>query len=57
MSPEGKRFPPCSYLLTHMRVGVFPVLHQLLHQCTLTEYAYLCNPCVVHVSKLKKEGT
>jgi len=36
--------------------GIIPVLQQLLHQDKTTQYAYLCNPAVRHVSKLKKEG-
>ncbi|TIC99940.1 Zinc finger with UFM1-specific peptidase domain protein [Colletotrichum higginsianum] len=36
--------------------GVIYVLEQLLRQSKSTEYAYLCNPAVQHVSKLKKEG-
>ncbi|KAL2128378.1 hypothetical protein VTI74DRAFT_9271 [Chaetomium olivicolor] len=36
--------------------GVIPVLAQLLEQSTSTKYAYLCHPCVKHVSKLKREG-
>lgn len=37
--------------------GVVGVLAQLLEQCSSTNYAYLCHPCVQHISKLKKEGT
>lgn len=36
--------------------GVLPVLRQLLEQDNTTAYAYLCDPAVVHISKLKKEG-
>ncbi|OHW98133.1 peptidase family c78 [Colletotrichum incanum] len=36
--------------------GVISVLEQLLRQSKSTECAYLCNPAVQHVSKLKKEG-
>lgn len=36
--------------------GVIGVLAQLLEQCSTTKYAYLCHPCVQHISKLKKEG-
>lgn len=36
--------------------GVIPVLEQLLQQSTTTKYAYLCHPCVHHVSRLKREG-
>jgi zinc finger-containing ubiquitin peptidase 1 len=36
--------------------GIIPVLQQLLHQDKTTQYAYLCNPAVRHMSKLKKEG-
>jgi hypothetical protein len=36
--------------------GVIPVIEQLLGQDLLTEYAYICHPCVQHVSKLAKEG-
>ena len=36
--------------------GVIPVIAQLLEQNSSTKYAYLCHPCVVHISKLKKEG-
>lgn len=35
---------------------VIPVLRQLLQQSASTEYAYLCHPCVQHVSKLRREG-
>lgn len=37
-------------------LGVIPVLEQLLQQSSTTEYAYLCDSCVHHVSRLKKEG-
>jgi hypothetical protein len=36
--------------------GVVPVLAQLLEQDTSTAYAYMCDPAVKHVSKLKREG-
>lgn len=36
--------------------GVVPVLAQLLEQDSSTSYAYMCDPAVKHVSKLKKEG-
>ena len=39
-----------------MLEGVIPVLAQLLEQNESTRSAYLCHPCVQHVSKLKKEG-
>lgn len=32
------------------------MLKQLLEQSPTTEYAYLCDPCVTHVSRLQKEG-
>lgn len=35
---------------------VIPVLKQMLDQSPTTEYAYLCHPCVQHVSKLRREG-
>lgn len=35
---------------------VIPVLRQLLQQSASTEYAYLCDPYVQHVSKLRREG-
>lgn len=35
---------------------VIPVLEQLLQQSASTEYAYLCDPSVQHVSKLRREG-
>lgn len=35
---------------------VIPVLKQMLEQSPTTEYAYLCHPCVQHVSKLRREG-
>jgi len=37
--------------------GIIPVLEQLLQQSTTTKYAYLCHPCVHHVSRLKREGS
>ena len=36
--------------------GVKPVIELLLNQDPLTKYAYICHPCVQHVSKLRKEG-
>lgn len=36
--------------------GIIPVLQQLLHQDKTTDCAFLCDPAVRHVSKLKKEG-
>lgn len=35
---------------------IIPVLKQLLQQAETTSYAYLCHPCVQHVSKLRREG-
>ncbi len=32
------------------------MLEQLLDQSPSSKYAYLCHPCVQHVSKLKREG-
>ncbi|KAI9646951.1 hypothetical protein NHQ30_004951 [Ciborinia camelliae] len=36
--------------------GIIPVLAQLLDQDHSTSYAYLCDPAVLHVSKLMREG-
>ncbi|RYP48970.1 hypothetical protein DL768_005242 [Monosporascus sp. mg162] len=36
--------------------GVVPVIEQLLQQSPTTRYAYLCHPCVQHISKLRREG-
>lgn len=36
--------------------GVLPVLAQLLDQDPCTAVAYLCNPNVLHISKLRREG-
>ncbi|KAK4669714.1 uncharacterized protein QC763_205440 [Podospora pseudopauciseta] len=36
--------------------GVVPVLAQLLESSPSTHRAYLCHPCVHHISKLKREG-
>lgn len=36
--------------------GVIPVIGQLLAKSTRTSYAYLCDPAVVHVHKMHKEG-
>ncbi|CAK7267923.1 hypothetical protein SEPCBS119000_002794 [Sporothrix epigloea] len=36
--------------------GKISLLAQLLEQNAATEYAYLCDPCVQHVSRLPKEG-
>lgn len=38
-------------------LGVVSVLALLLEQSSSTKYAYLCHPCVQHISKLKREGT
>jgi hypothetical protein len=35
---------------------ILPVVGNLLSQDEATRYAYLCHPCVLHISKLKKEG-
>jgi hypothetical protein len=40
----------------NMTSGIIPVLEQLLRQDEATDYAYLCDPAVKHVSKLKREG-
>lgn len=44
----------CKLLIRNQ--GIVPVLAGLLKRSRTTEYAYLCNPAVDHVSKLKKEG-
>ncbi|KAI9746435.1 MAG: hypothetical protein M1818_000148 [Claussenomyces sp. TS43310] len=36
--------------------GILPVLAQLLCQDFDSAYAYLCSPCVLHISKLWREG-
>ncbi|RYO79874.1 hypothetical protein DL766_000946 [Monosporascus sp. MC13-8B] len=36
--------------------GIIPVIEQLLRQSPTTCYAYLCHPCVQHISKLRREG-
>ncbi|KAF5879623.1 putative peptidase family c78 protein [Botrytis fragariae] len=36
--------------------GIIPVLSQLLDQDRSVSYAYLCDPAVLHVSKLMREG-
>jgi zinc finger-containing ubiquitin peptidase 1 len=40
----------------NMAPGVVPVLAQLVEQDGYTQYAYMCDPAVKHISKLKKEG-
>ncbi|KAH8768012.1 peptidase family C78-domain-containing protein [Hyaloscypha finlandica] len=40
----------------NMAPGIIPVLEQLLEQDVFVEFAYLCDPAVRHVSKLKREG-
>ncbi|VUC21862.1 unnamed protein product [Clonostachys rosea] len=37
--------------------GIVPVVQQLLDQCDTTEYAYVCSPCVTHISKTRREGS
>lgn len=44
-------------LCPNMASGIVPVIAQLLEQDRDTAYAYMCDPAVKHVSKLKKEGT
>lgn len=36
--------------------GILPVIEQFLDQDEATAYAYMCDPAVRHVSKLKREG-
>ncbi|KAK4143773.1 peptidase family C78-domain-containing protein [Dichotomopilus funicola] len=36
--------------------GVVSVIAMLLEQSPSTKYAYVCDPCVQHVSKFKREG-
>lgn len=36
--------------------GIIPVIGQLLAKSTRTSYAYLCDPAVVHIHKMHKEG-
>jgi zinc finger-containing ubiquitin peptidase 1 len=45
------------WLVQLTMLGVVSVLALLLEQSSSTKYAYLCHPCVQHVSKLKREGT
>lgn len=54
LDPDGKvrKVKVCE----NQASDIIPVVEQLLQQDALTEYAYTCNPCVKHVSKLKKEG-
>jgi hypothetical protein len=40
----------------NMAPGIIPVLEQLLDQDVFVEFAYLCDPAVRHVSKVKREG-
>jgi hypothetical protein len=40
----------------NMTRGIIQVLEQLLNQDPFVEFAYLCDPAVRHVSKLKREG-
>jgi len=40
----------------NMARGIIPVLEQLIDQDVYVEFAYLCDPEVKHVSKLKREG-
>jgi hypothetical protein len=40
----------------NMAPGIIPVLEQLLDQDLFVEFAYLCDPAVRHVSKVKREG-
>ncbi len=40
----------------NMARGIIPVLEQLLYQDMYVEFAYLCDPAVKHVSKLRREG-
>ncbi|RYP41144.1 hypothetical protein DL769_011643 [Monosporascus sp. CRB-8-3] len=37
--------------------GIIPVIEQLLQQSPMTRYAYLCHPCVQHISKLRREAS
>jgi hypothetical protein len=36
--------------------GIIPVIDRLLQLNHTTQYAYLCHPCVLHISKLRREG-
>jgi hypothetical protein len=40
----------------NMAPGIIPVLERLLDLDVYVEFAYLCDPAVRHVSKLKREG-
>lgn len=40
----------------NMTRGIVPILEQLLEQDESTQFAYLCDPAVRHVSKLRREG-
>lgn len=40
----------------NMTAGIVPVIAQLVEQDETVEYAYLCDPAVKHVSKLRREG-
>ncbi|RGP65047.1 transcription factor [Fusarium sporotrichioides] len=58
---DEKKMPPWLIALLQeegqvVNSGVLPVLSQLLEQSPSTQYAYLCQPAVQHISKLKREG-
>jgi zinc finger-containing ubiquitin peptidase 1 len=36
--------------------GVIPIITRLLRQDSSTRYAYTCDPCVQHITKMQKEG-
>ncbi|SPQ21693.1 fa9a5c6c-dce3-4cae-b8b9-54acbdfda4b4 [Thermothielavioides terrestris] len=67
-SLQDEKKPTSPYSIRGRRLGkaqlgkyaheerVIPVLAQLLEQSSSTKYAYLCHPCVQHVSKIKREG-
>lgn len=48
--PKKVRYCP------NQTAGIIPVLVQFLELDESTSYAYICDPAVKHVSKLKKEG-
>ncbi|OAQ85315.1 peptidase family c78 domain-containing protein [Purpureocillium lilacinum] len=43
--------------LTSPHTDIVPVLAQLLEHSPATSRAYLCHPCVQHISKLRREGS
>jgi hypothetical protein len=54
LGPDGRLFK--ARVCVNQAPDIIPVIEQLLELDSSIQYAYLCDPAVKHVSKLRREG-